>query len=248
MNERLSTRDFAKMCKVERRTLHYYDEINLLKPIEIKDNGYRVYAPHQIDTIGMIKALQSVGMPLSEIKKLMTEKNLSLSMPVLHNQIRLIQEKQEELRIAEQMLTHATNQLEDYLARGDNVYYTEYCKGFPMVIQPLLEERIPYINYVTYGYQYGVIMEEEDPTRLKCMFRMAATKESNGSKPAGKYACIYKRAQNGKVGQVIMDFLEYLDKNHVPREGSMFMDNIATDFIKLPNEEYLFKLSIKCRE
>lgn len=249
MDERLSTREFAKMCKVERRTLHYYDEIDLLKPFEIEGNGYRVYAPHQIDTMGMIKALQSVGMPLSEIKKLMSEKNLSISMPVLHNQIRLIRDKQEELRIAERMLTHATNQLEDYLAKGDNVYYSDYCEELPIVIQALLEEPIPYINYVTYGYQYGVIMKEENPTMLKCMFRMAATEEEcNANKPAGRYACIYKRAQNGKVGKIIIEFLSYLEQMHILTEGSLYMDNIATDFIKLPNEEYLFKLSIKCRE
>jgi DNA-binding transcriptional MerR regulator len=236
------------MCRVERRTLHYYDEIGLLKPMEIEGNGYRVYAPHQIDTMGMIKALQAVGMPLSEIKKLMKEENLSVSMPLLHKQIQLIREKQEELRIAENMLTHATNQLEDYLVRGDDVFFTEYCEDIPIVIQALDEERISYINYITYGYQYGVIMKEKDSTSLACMFRMATAKEeSNAVKLGGNYACIYQRAQNGKLREIILSFIKFLEQNKIQTVGSLYLDNIATDFIKLPGEEYLFKLSIKCR-
>lgn len=249
LKENLTTREFAQMCNVERRTLHYYDEIDLLKPIEIKDNGYRVYAPHQIDTMGMIKALQAVGMPLSEIKKLMKEENLSLSMPLLQKQIQLIKDKREELRIAEIMLTHATNQLTNYFTRGDHVFFTEYCEGIPIVVQMLDEVRIPYINYVTYGYQYGVIMKKEEPTKPECMFRMATEREeANEIKEAGNYACIYKRAQNGRVGVIINEFIEHLKQNNITTEGRIYMDNIATDFIKLPNEEYLFKLSIKYRE
>jgi DNA-binding transcriptional MerR regulator len=248
MEERLSTKEFAQMCKVERRTLHYYDEIGLLVPIEVRDNGYRAYAPSQIDTMGMIKALQAVGMPLNEIKKLMKEENLSISMPLLHKQIQLIREKQEELRNAEHMLTHATNQLENYLTKGDNIFYTEYSKDIPLLIQNLEGERMPYINYVTYGYQYGVIMKEEEPNRLESVYRIAATRrESNAIKVAGNYACIYRRAKNGKVGEVILSFLEYLKKNSILTTGNIYMDNIATDFIKLPEEEYLFKLSIRCR-
>lgn len=249
MEERLSTREFAHMCKVERRTLHYYDEIGLLKPLEVKDNGYRAYAPSQIDTMGMIKALQAVGMPLNDIKKLMKEENLFISMPLLHKQIQLIREKQEELKAAELMLNHATSQLESYLRRGDDVFFTEYSKDIPLVIKNLSEDGIPYINYVTYGYQYGVIMKEEEPGKLESVYRIASTmEERNALKPAGNYACIYKRARNGKVGEVIISFLEYLKQNKILTAGSIYMDNIATDFIKFPGEEYLFKLSIKYRE
>lgn len=35
----------AKMSGVSARTLHFYDEIGLLKPAYIESNGYRYYEP-----------------------------------------------------------------------------------------------------------------------------------------------------------------------------------------------------------
>ena len=41
---KLHTREFAKLTGVSVRTLHYYDEIGLLKPSSVdKQNGYRFY-------------------------------------------------------------------------------------------------------------------------------------------------------------------------------------------------------------
>ncbi len=41
---KLNVKKFAELCGVSVRTLHYYDEIDLLKPDEIDgQNGYRFY-------------------------------------------------------------------------------------------------------------------------------------------------------------------------------------------------------------
>lgn len=39
----MTTKEFAKLCGVEKRTLFFYDEIDLLKPARILPNGYREY-------------------------------------------------------------------------------------------------------------------------------------------------------------------------------------------------------------
>ena len=85
-NKRLTTRQFADLCKVEKRTLFYYDEIDLLKPAQVNEKGYRYYLPEQFDTMSMIKALQSVGMPLNDIKALMNEQDIAHCKMVLENQ------------------------------------------------------------------------------------------------------------------------------------------------------------------
>ena len=38
-----SVKQLADLAGVSRRTLHYYDEIGLLNPTEVQDNGYRAY-------------------------------------------------------------------------------------------------------------------------------------------------------------------------------------------------------------
>lgn len=37
------TGEFAKMANLSIRTIRYYDQIGLLKPSQIADNGYRLY-------------------------------------------------------------------------------------------------------------------------------------------------------------------------------------------------------------
>ena len=41
--KRLTTAQFAKLHEVNKRTLHYYDEIGLLKPSIVTEARYRLY-------------------------------------------------------------------------------------------------------------------------------------------------------------------------------------------------------------
>ena len=64
----MNTKEFATLCGVEKRTLFHYDEIGLLKPASIRENGYREYAPNQLYDMDMIKIFQACGYSLAEIK------------------------------------------------------------------------------------------------------------------------------------------------------------------------------------
>lgn len=63
--------ELAKLSNVTKRTLHYYDEIGLLKPRDIKDNGYRMYGRNEVDLLQQILFYRELGMELSEIKELL---------------------------------------------------------------------------------------------------------------------------------------------------------------------------------
>ena len=54
---KLSISETAKLSGVSVRTLHYYDEIGLLKPREISDSGYRYYDKESLE----ILVLQGAG-------------------------------------------------------------------------------------------------------------------------------------------------------------------------------------------
>lgn len=248
IQDKLTTKQFANMCKVEKRTLHYYDEIDLLKPIEIKKNGYRIYSSSQFDTMSMIKALQSVGMSLGDIKNLMNENDLSHCKAVLNNQIRLIKEKQEELKMAEQILRQTTEQLEHYSETGRNQFFIEKISDIYLITQEIQRKDFVFVNYITNGYSLGVIMNEKDAAVPQYVFKRANNRnDSNAIKSSGTYACIYQSVSNGKINEIIYSFITFLSSQHITTEGPLYLDSIANDFIRFPNEEYVFKLSIKCK-
>lgn len=60
--------DFAKLCGVTKDTLFHYEDIGILKPEIIRDNGYRYYNIQQFFTYEIISILKEAGTPLKEIK------------------------------------------------------------------------------------------------------------------------------------------------------------------------------------
>lgn len=61
----------AKLSGVSVRTLHFYDEIGLLKPAYFGDNHYRYYEEEQLLLLQQILFFRELGMPLSDIQKIL---------------------------------------------------------------------------------------------------------------------------------------------------------------------------------
>lgn len=70
-----TTGQFADLCGVKKQTLFHYDDINLLKPIRVDDNGYRYYSHDQYQTFLLISCLKEAGMSLSEIRDYLNEED-----------------------------------------------------------------------------------------------------------------------------------------------------------------------------
>lgn len=60
------------MSGVSARTLRYYDEIGLLKPVRVAGSGYRIYGEAELDTLQQILFYRELDFPLDEIKKIMS--------------------------------------------------------------------------------------------------------------------------------------------------------------------------------
>ncbi|MGE5462072.1 MAG: MerR family transcriptional regulator [Syntrophothermus sp.] len=66
--------DFSKLSRVPIKTLRYYDEVGLLKPVEVDAfTGYRLYEYSQLSTLHRILALKELGFSLEEIGHLLDD-------------------------------------------------------------------------------------------------------------------------------------------------------------------------------
>lgn len=66
-----TVKQLSKMAGVTPRTLHHYDDIGLLKPSLVGDNGYRYYAEETLLTLQQILFYRELGVPLDDIKQIM---------------------------------------------------------------------------------------------------------------------------------------------------------------------------------
>ena len=71
------TGEFAKIARISKRTLQYYDDIGLLKPIHTDpQTGYRYYSSKQLPQLNRIIVLKELGLTLQQIAR-MLEGNVS---------------------------------------------------------------------------------------------------------------------------------------------------------------------------
>jgi effector-binding domain-containing protein len=69
--------DFSRLSFVTVKTLRYYDEIGLLKPVKVDQfTGYRYYSADQLPRLNYIVALKDLGLCLDEVA-LLIQDNLS---------------------------------------------------------------------------------------------------------------------------------------------------------------------------
>ena len=70
----LKISDFSRLSRVSVKALRYYDEIGLLKPVEVdRFTGYRYYSADQLPRLNRIVTLKDLGLSLEEVSQLLDE-------------------------------------------------------------------------------------------------------------------------------------------------------------------------------
>ncbi len=86
----------AKLSGVTIRTLHYYDEIGLLKPSNVTEAGYRLYSIEDLEKLQQILFFRELDFPLNEIKEIMMNPNYD-KLDALNNHKELLIEKRKRI-------------------------------------------------------------------------------------------------------------------------------------------------------
>lgn len=99
---KLQIKEFAELTGVSVRTLHYYDEIGLLKPCYVDEqNGYRFYDENSLERMQEILFYRELDFPLKSIAEILASPNY---------------DKQKALAEQKRLLTIKKNRLERLIA------------------------------------------------------------------------------------------------------------------------------------
>ena len=88
--------EVSKLTGISIRTLHYYDEIGLLNPSVVKENGYRLYNDSDIERLQQILLYREMEFPLKEIKVILDSPDFDRN-NALDKQIEFLTKKKEHL-------------------------------------------------------------------------------------------------------------------------------------------------------
>lgn len=91
-----TVKEISRLTGVSVRTLHYYDEINLLKPTKTTDAGYRLYDDTALERLHSILLFRELQFPLGEIKAILDSNGFDKK-AALKEQIKLLEMQKNRL-------------------------------------------------------------------------------------------------------------------------------------------------------
>lgn len=100
----LTTGEFAKLCKVNKQTLFFYDQIGLLSPVLKNEKGYRYYSIRQIELFFVIDLLKDLGMSLNDIQQYMQNKSPESFLSLMYQKKEEIVKKLQEIETKEKII------------------------------------------------------------------------------------------------------------------------------------------------
>ncbi len=92
-----TVKQLSTLAGVSVRTLHYYDQIGLLKPERVGDNGYRYYGEAALMQLQQILFYRELDLRLDEIKKIVSSPNFDL-LSALHTHRKALARRVERLQ------------------------------------------------------------------------------------------------------------------------------------------------------
>ena len=115
-----TVKEISELTGISVRTLHYYDEIGLLKPTEKSDAGYRLYDDRALEILQQILFFREFDIPLKEIKAVLENPALE------RNQILQMQRKM--LVAKKERMEHLIASIDDILKGENKMDFTIFTK------------------------------------------------------------------------------------------------------------------------
>lgn len=88
-----SIRKLSELAGVSARTLRYYDEIGLLKPLEVSEAGYRYYGEHELALLQQILFYRERGFDLKQIRKILYQDDFDIMHALKEHLLELEEQK-----------------------------------------------------------------------------------------------------------------------------------------------------------
>lgn len=266
---KLTVSQFAKLHNVNKRTLHYYDEIGIFSPDYKGDNGYRYYDYMQGVDFEYIKMLKELNMGLDEIKRYIDNPNeedfkeiAEVKIKEINQEIKLLNRRKEVLEDKLQKLSKCDE------VRNKNYIKVVECEEEKFFYTPFkfedddLKQLISHIKDVWTVDEYckGIgsfisvdkiqrgEFEEYDGLFIEMLDDMESKNTKNTIiKPKGKYICAYHMGDWDTLPDFYGEIVKYAEENNLTLVGYSFEIGM-NDFAISDMKDYITQIMIRVEE
>lgn len=263
---KLTVSQFAKLHNVNKRTLHYYDEIGIFSPDYKGDNGYRYYDYMQGVDFEYIKMLKELNMGLDEIKRYIDNPNeedfkeiAEVKIKEINQEIKLLNRRKEVLEDKLQKLSKCDE------VRNKNYIKVVECEEEKFFYTPFkfedddLKQLISHIKDVWTVDEYckgiGSFVSVEKIQRGEfeeydgLFIEMLDDIDSDNMiiKPKGKYICAYHMGDWDTLPDFYGEIVKYAEENNLTLVGYSFEIGM-NDFAISDMKDYITQIMIRVEE
>lgn len=263
--KRLTTAQFAKLHEVNKRTLHYYDDIGLFCPLTKEENGYRYYDISQSIDFEYIRMLKELNMSIKEIE-------MYRKQPTPDNFLKIADTKEQELDKEIRKLKNIKRILQ---AKKEQIVFCESLQEQEIRVEECKSERIltfPYdfseddiyqifsplkstwgIEQIRMGIGSFISLDNVynmNFTKYDGIYTIALNNKSVSNsfiKPKGRYLCGYQKGTWDKLPEMYQKILDYFKKHDLKLTGYAYEVGL-NDFVISNPDDYITKIMIKIEE
>lgn len=267
MNGAFTTGEFAALCGVTKHTLFHYDALGILSPARVGQNGYRYYAPQQLEVFHVIETLRELDIPLSEIRAYLDRRSPGELVELLEREGALLDRKLRRLRQMRDLARQKAALTRSALARTPGVVAEEVQPEALLVCTPShpmtsdADSARSLAEHVRYCQAHGV----RSPHPVGCMLPLEGARSWDLSaythfytqvsrrpgrdatlyvRQAGRYLTLFHTGGYGTVAEGYRRVLDHAAARGLALRGPFFEDPLLDELSVRGYENYALLLSV----
>lgn len=265
-----TTSEFARICGVTKHTLFHYDEIGLLHPQLMGENGYRYYTVKQFYQFDMITILKQAGTPLKEIKEYISDQNPERFLSLLKEKEQHLEREKRKISRMQQLLRNTIRTTTKAMGVEYGVPRLEFCEEefFVVMEVPKRQDERLLLTAITDHFEYcekqsyncdlalgGILrqekLEQEEYSSLD-YYCNQVDKEYPGDrihkKPQGMYAVMFHQGDYAALPESYRLMVRYLTEQGMQICGNAYENDLLSYLAVSDPRDYVIQISIQCKE
>ncbi len=259
---------FAAIHGVTKKTLMWYDEVDLVKPSVIGENGYRYYTYQQSSTLETVLMLRELHVSIEEIKLFMSNRSAENMEQLLLEKIGELEERIDYLKNMKKMLVSRHQDMKDLMCldlseisiverKKSNLATVPIDREAPTlqdverVISVVKQHKVPRLHDAIYGTMIAIEniyqRKSDHYAALYIELPRPVSKKGLHTRPGGRYLRAFCKGSWKNISRRYEEILAYVQKERLTLYGYSYETGINESVINT-FDDYITQIEIPIKD
>lgn len=264
--EFLKTGAFAKLAKVPKHVLFYYDEIGLFSPEHVDENGYRYYHYTQYYAFIVIALLKNMKVPLKTIKEYIKDPNNHEMQDILKQRLNDIDIEMAALDVKRNFIYQTLDYLhisqhepmntclykllplteiivsKPIVALDDEDYIealTQFSKDQGLTFQNYIGDMVSSDHVLSGNYEYADFLFTTN---------LSKRRKTKTAKPAGRYLVYYHLGSIDSLATAFEAMIKTINDNKLQCGPFFYVTHLNNEATTKTTDEFVTEIQVAIHE